>query len=396
MVRNKILIKILAIIALCAFIGVSVLTVIPINSNAASVTDAQRKQKEAKQKENDAKTWQNNEMQKRADLDKQITAAQVQIDGYEDKINEKTKEIEESQAKIEALTRDLQDQNSAYNERAKVLIEKGNVSYFEIIMKSKSIEDFLTRMSVVKEITKYDSKKLQEIKDSMAQVEELKQQLLVQKNEVITLKQQIDSKKEELDGYRAESQQIIDQLSQDITAYEKEYQEAVKAEEQARAEAEALRKQANAQAGAYSKGSSGPSASAPAYTGGQFLWPSNTTLVTSGYGGRKSPGGIGSRNHKGVDIGAPYGSNVYAAADGKVLVAGYNTGGYGNYVVIDHGGGYSTLYGHNSSLCVSAGQIVSRGQIIAKCGSTGNSTGPHVHFEIHVNGTAVNPLQYFR
>ena len=90
MVRNKILIKILAIIALCAFIGVSVLTVIPINSNAASVTDAQRKQKEAKQKENDAKTWQNNEMQKRADLDKQITAAQVQIDGYEDKINEKT------------------------------------------------------------------------------------------------------------------------------------------------------------------------------------------------------------------------------------------------------------------------------------------------------------------
>lgn len=396
MIRNKIIIRVFAIIALCAFIGVSLLTIVPIYSQAASISDAQRKQQEAKQKENDAKTWQNNEIQKRMELDKQITEAQVQIDGYEDKINEKTKAIEESQAQIDALTVDLQDQNSSYNERAKVLIEKGNISYFEIIMKSKSIEDFLTRISVIKEITKYDSKKLQEIKDSMAQVEELKQQLLVQKNEVITLKQQIDSKKQELDGYRAESQQIIDQLSQDINAYEKEYQEAVKAEEAARAEAEALRKQANAQAGAYSGGSSGASASAPAYTGGKFLWPSNTTLITSGFGGRKSPGGIGSINHKGVDIGAPYGSNIYAAADGKVLVAGYNTGGYGNYVVIDHGGGFSTLYGHASSLCVSSGQIVSRGQLIAKCGSTGNSTGPHVHFEIHVNGTAVNPLQYFK
>ena len=126
------------------------------------------------------------------------------------------------------------------------------------------------------------------------------------------------------------------------------------------------------------------------------MWPSNTTrLVTSPYGYRIHPVTGKSRFHAGIDIGAAHGTSILAANDGVVIVSGYNSGGYGNYVVINHGGGYTTLYAHCSSLLVSVGQKVSRGQVIARCGSTGMSTGPHIHFEVQVNGTTTNPMQYF-
>ena len=101
------------------------------------------------------------------------------------------------------------------------------------------------------------------------------------------------------------------------------------------------------------------------------------------------------KTHTGIDIGASHGTNIYAAASGTVLVSGWNSGGYGNYVVIDHGGGITTLYGHCSTLLVSSGQTVTKGQVIAKVGSTGMSTGPHLHFEVLKNGAHTNPMAYF-
>lgn len=127
--------------------------------------------------------------------------------------------------------------------------------------------------------------------------------------------------------------------------------------------------------------------------GKNWKWPSKTHTITSGFGRRKSPGGIGSTNHMGIDIGAPFGSSVYASKGGKVTAAGY-AGGYGNLVSINHGGGWNTLYGHNSKLLVSAGSRVRQGQTIAKVGSTGNSTGPHIHFGMKKGGGFVNPLKY--
>ena len=118
-------------------------------------------------------------------------------------------------------------------------------------------------------------------------------------------------------------------------------------------------------------------------------------MITSPYGTRTHPVTGRVKRHAGVDIGAGYGTNIYAANSGTVLVAGWNSGGYGNYVVIDHGGGITTLYGHCSSLCVSKGQTVTKGQVIAKVGSTGMSTGPHLHFEVLKNGSTTNPMSYF-
>ena len=129
---------------------------------------------------------------------------------------------------------------------------------------------------------------------------------------------------------------------------------------------------------------------------GGYIWPTNDTrLVTSPVGGRASPGGIGSTNHQGIDIGAAYGTNILAAKSGTVILAGWY-GGYGNCVIIQHGsGGYYTTYGHMSRILVYEGQEVSQGQVIGLCGSTGWSTGPHIHFEIHEAGVVKNPLDYF-
>jgi murein DD-endopeptidase MepM/ murein hydrolase activator NlpD len=375
-VRNKTLIRIFAILALAVFLGFTILTSLPMGANAISSQEAQRK-KDA------AKAQQNKELEKRRKIDAQISEIQKEIDVFQAQINEKVAKINESEEKINQLTVDLQNQNAAYNERAKSMIKRGNVSYLEIVLRSKSTQDLLTRVSVLKHVAKYDTKKLQEIRDSMTEVEELKEKLLEEKAEVVALKEEQDAKKAVLDGYRAESQAIIDKLQKDINSYEAQYKAAKKAEEAARAAA--YRAQTS---GSYSVPSN--------FVGGQFAWPSNTTLVTSPYGYRVHPVLGNQRFHSGVDIGAPYGSSIFAANSGTVIVSGYNSGGYGNYVVISHGGGYSTLYAHCSSLLVSAGQQVSKGQVIAKCGSTGMSTGPHIHFEIQLNGKTTNPMSYYR
>ena len=132
------------------------------------------------------------------------------------------------------------------------------------------------------------------------------------------------------------------------------------------------------------------------YTGGKFAWPvPSTQRITSQYGYRNHPVYKTKKFHSGIDIGAAYGVDIVAAADGVVTLATTN-GGYGKCVIINHGSGITTLYGHNSTMLVESGQRVTKGQIIAKAGSTGVSTGPHLHFEVRINGSTVDPLQYYR
>ncbi len=384
--NRTLLTRILAIIALAAFLAVSILSVLPQRPvYAVSVNEAQRQQQEATRKKEEAVTNQKEEIARREEIDAQISEVQSAINGYQSEIDRKNVAIEASEQKINRLTADIQVQNAHYNKRAKRLIKKGNVSYAEILLQSKSIDDMLTRISIVKRVAKYDSDKLDEIESSMTEVKQLKEELLVQKSEVLKLKAVQDEKKAELDGYRQESQAIIDDLQKDIETFQKEYDRAKQLEAQARAEAERARQQSQTK---YNLPST--------YTGGAFHWPSATThLVTSPYGYRIHPVTGKSRFHAGIDIGAAYGTAILAANAGVVIVSGYNAGGYGNYVVINHGGGYTTLYAHCSSVNVSVGQQVSRGQVIASCGSTGMSTGPHIHFEVQYNGQTTNPMQYF-
>jgi len=381
--KNKVFIRVFAVVALLAFLTVSIIAMLPSGANAVSISEAQQQQEDAKKKGDEAREAQQAEIQRREEIDAQITEVEAKILAYEIEINEKVKKIDETTAQIEKLTCDLVEQNTAYTERAKALIKKGDVSYVEILLKAKSVEDLLTRIAVLKQVAKYDSEQIAKIEKSMKEVEALKETLLEEKEAVILLKEEQDAQKATLEELRAESQQIIDELQEDIDAFDAQYEAAKKAEEEARAAA-----QQAANSGNYD---------IPAnFVGGQFLWPSATTIITSPYGYRIHPVTGKQRFHSGVDIGASYGTNIFAANSGTVVVSGYNSGGYGNYVVINHGGGYSTLYAHCSSLLVSAGQQVSQGQVIATCGSTGMSTGPHIHFEIQLNGQTTNPLQYFQ
>ena len=234
MLKNKLFIRILAIVALVAFVAMSLfLSISPITANATSVQEAQRRQQEATQKKEAAIASQNEEIKKREELDKQISAVQAEIDAYQEKIDQITQAIEARENKINVLTVDMQKQNSDYNERAKRLIKKGNISYTEIILRSKSVEDMLSRASIVKRVAEYDSDKLKEIENSMDDVEKMKENLLIQKQEVIDLKAEQDEQKKVLDGYRQESQTIIENLQKDIETFEREYELAKQAEAQA-------------------------------------------------------------------------------------------------------------------------------------------------------------------
>ena len=180
-----------------------------------------------------------------------------------------------------------------------------------------------------------------------------------------------------------EKQQVlIEKLSQDEKAAKKAYEAAEKKyeEEERKAQEEIRRSQM--------------SYLASKYTGGKFAWPAPSgTRITSPFGYRNHPLSHTYSLHRGIDISTAYGSDIVAGEDGVVTIAKHN-GSYGKYIVINHGNGYTTLYAHNSQLLVSVGQTVKRGQVIAKAGSTGNSTGPHCHFEVSYNGELQNPLNY--
>ena len=214
MLKNKVIMRVMAIIALIAFLATCIYVAVPpMFANADKITDAQKDQNKAQQKIDSANDWRKKEIQKREELDKQISTVQSEIDKYESQINEKTNQISQTQQQIDDLSKDLIKQNEDYMERAKLLIQKGNISYG------------------------YDSKRLEEIKNSMKEVEELQSQLITQKEAVIKIKTEQDIKKAELDGYRQESQKIIDQLQVDIDAFQAEYEEAKKREQQARIDA---------------------------------------------------------------------------------------------------------------------------------------------------------------
>ncbi|MBQ6998934.1 MAG: peptidoglycan DD-metalloendopeptidase family protein [Clostridia bacterium] len=234
-------------------------------------------------------------------------------------------------------------------------------------------------MDVMEQIADYDNTLLTELKENEQVIEAIKIEIENERAQVMSIMEQSLAKKRQLAQKQAASQKILNDLAQTEKEITQELKKAKEAENAARNEIARL-----------------VSGDGSRYVGGKFLWPStNSYRITSPYSMRVHPTLGVYKQHTGIDIGASYGTNVLAAADGTVIIAGWNNA-YGNYVVINHGGGVTTLYGHNSSLTVSKGQKVSRGQVIAKVGSTGYSTGPHIHFEVQVNGSPVNPMSYLQ
>lgn len=348
------------------------------------------KQKQAEIKSKEAQK--DAQVAKRMELDTQISGLEEDIDDVESVIREKDAEIQEKNNRIEELQQVIDKNKDTLKQRVRIMYEYGNSSYLEVLLQANGFGDLLTRISVLQDIVSHDNKIIDDYIASQTELEAAKQTIVTEREEQVSAKSILESKKSELKTLQSEKQQIIDSLNADINALEKE-EKAAEAEYNSimsqvkKAQQELQKKQSSssssASSGAVKKGT------------GQFLWPAAAGgRITSGYGRREKPNAAATSIHRGIDIGVASGTNVLAADGGTVIVAGSGRS-YGNYVVIDHGNGYTTLYAHNSRLCVSVGESVSRGQVIAKAGSTGNSTGPHIHFEVSYNGSLVNPMNFF-
>ena len=349
-----------------------------------------------------------------ASLDSQLADVQGQIDATNAELEQTEAALEQTKIDLAAAREKEQKQYETLKLRIKVMYKKGETGYLEILLAAEDITSLLNSTEYISKISDYDSNLLQSLQETRTQIEAFEKQQEEEVERIKQLKEELEAQEAELQGILDEKAAYIQSLNVTIEYTEEYIQELennismeqqalaeIEAEIRAAAAAAAAAAEAAAQEAASGSGDGGGSyvpdvsgASKPSYGGG-WVWPSDTTMLTDTYGYQDWRGGL----HNGIDIGAGYGSPIYAAASGTVWIAGYSSSA-GNWVVIDHGGGVLSVYMHASALYVSSGQYVSAGQSIAAVGSTGWSTGPHLHFGVMVgssggyDGYWVDPLGY--
>lgn len=338
-------------------------------------------------------------------LNTQIININEQISAYNLLIADKQDELDTAEDRLEAL-------NQENKERIRTMEEEGEVSYWEVLFKANSFSDLLDRLNMVEEIAASDKRRLQELSDAANKVEEAQAELETEKGELETTKKDLDDTQTEMNEKSKESEALLQELLQkadDLEALEEECKEqenaflkqiaAMEVQFNAAKQREweawkATSVPATTAAGG-TNGSGGTSGSSGGSSGGSGGWqvPCSYTSITSPFGNRVSPTSGASTYHQGVDLDTGTGDRVYASRAGVVTVAGWGNAA-GNYVQINHQDGFSSIYMHLSSYCVSAGQIVSAGELIGLTGATGITTGDHLHFGISYNGVYVNPCNY--
>jgi len=312
-------------------------------------------------------------------LEKDIIQTENQITSTEDRITFLQESITATETDIEEAEQNLQEKSDLLSSRLVVLHEEGEVSYLEVLLSSTDFKDFLTRYEMVNSIIEQDVDLIASINQEKQDLEMKKSDLEVKKKELESALKQQEAMREQLDGQKQEKKQILGSVQQERAAFEK-----------ALAELEENSRQLEAMIRKLQGGST------EALGTGVYTWPTpGYTSITSPYGMRYHPILKQRKMHTGVDIGAPMSATIVAADSGKIIHAGW-MGGYGQVLVIDHGNGISTLYAHQSAFLVGNGETVSKGQAIGKVGSTGWSTGPHLHFEVRINGSYTDPMPYIQ
>lgn len=325
-------------------------------------------------------------LQRRKLLDQQVANTSAQIQNLESQISEYSALITQSEEELAETERQEAEQYELFCKRVRAMEEQGTVDYWSVLFRANSFGDLLSRLDAVNEIMEYDQRVIAQLKALQAEIEEKKASLEASKSQTESAKGELVAKKKELDAQRQQAIALI----QEIQSNENQYESALSAldaeEERIQANIVKLSRELAAQQAAQGKPTQSSS--------GGYIWPVDSRYITSTVGGRTSPGGVGSTNHKGTDIGrVGYTSPIYASKAGTVIVSQYSSS-YGNYVVVSHGSGNTTLYAHMSSRKVEVGQYVNQGAVLGITGSTGNSTGPHLHFEITENGVRINPLSH--
>lgn len=345
------------------------------------IDKASKEKQEALDKIKNAETQKNDVVAQSEELEREIDIIQTEIFAIDEIIADADAQIAEKEAEIAQYEADIEQQNDEFKRVLRFMDETSTSTYLDLLLSASSFSEFLTHLETINEITEHDMAIIDEMVSLKNSVEAAKAAVEAKKAEQEEARVIASDKEEVLQTKLDEKEALTKELEEDIEKYKAVYEEA-------RRQEEAL------------KTSLAPSLSKETdtvkYTGGVFCWPAPSyTRISSPYGYRIHPVYKTKKFHSGVDMAAPGGTNILAAADGTVKMAGWN-GGYGNCVVIDHGGGVSTLYGHAQRLLVSKGQKVTRGQVIALVGTTGTSTGNHLHFEVLLNGKTTDPMAYLR
>ena len=389
---------------------------------AGSIGDLQQEQHQVHNKKDDVKKDLANKGKEKQSLTDQLTSINKEINSVEHSINGLNKDIDSVRDKIGNKKKEIQKKQAEFDDRMEVLNQRmkhmyqyGDVSFLDVLLNSSNLTDFLTRFEYLTYVLHNDQELLDEVNSMKVSLESEKKSLDLMKDGLEEKKQEQQSKSEELASAGKKKEKLVAQISEeedalyDILADLERESNALSSqikklqEEEAKRQEEANKNNGgnanngghhnnggNGQNGGNGGGISNGGNKAP----GAYLWPCpSSRVITSNFGYRIHPITGKKRLHSGMDIGAPKGSPVVASANGTVIMSQYY-GSYGNCIIVDHGGGMATLYAHMSSLNASKGQRVKAGQTIGRVGSTGASTGNHLHFEVRVNGTPVNPAGY--
>lgn len=325
-----------------------------------------------------------------AELDAELAAIQDHIAELNVQITEKEAEIVKTQEELEKAKETEANQYEAMVQRIQSMYEEGESSYLEMIFSGESIAEILNNVEYIEQISAYDKQQLVKYQEIRQLVEVTEQTLLSEKALLDETKEGVLAEEAAMEELIADKEQTLKEYDSNISTKEQAIQEYEADIQEQKEIIEAL----EAAIAAEKKKILEQQGSLMTYDGGQFKFPlASYTRLSDDYGMRMHPTLGVEKFHNGIDLAAPTGTAIYAAYDGKVVAASYSSS-MGNYIMIDHGDSLYTIYMHASKLYVSTGDIVVRGETIAAVGSTGRSTGPHLHFGVRLNGEYVSPWNY--
>ncbi len=395
---NKKLRFIAAVVVSCSLMSSTVL--------ADDLSDAKSKSEEIetqiesnKAKVSELEENRDNILSEISELDNNMDKLYSEVNNLEAQISQSTNKIEELEERSSELKKELEVSKKIMDKRLRVLYKNNGTSYIEILLSAEGFSDFFEKIDIINTLISFDNEEINKFK---ANQEELDKNIKASSEEKKTLenaKAIVDANLEELNGKKDEKTKLMAKAENELGTAEKLLAQNEAESKEILASITAMEKAASrpSRGGSISQSNTKPSnsgsSSSQVSTNGMYSITGTRYAITSPFGYRTSPVGRGQEFHKGIDIGAPYGAPVYSLKAGTVTYAGWMEG-YGNVVVVSHGD-ISTLYAHNSSLSVSVGQTVSGGQQLSNVGSTGWSTGPHIHFEVIKNGTNIDPAPYY-
>lgn len=391
MTAKRILRTVSALLALVIF-AMAVVPVSPALAVSQSEIDALEEQRdelkaerEDMQAEIDAlKDEQAGVLEQKRALDEQNEVYRQELELIEEQVELYTRLVDEKASELEKAMAAEEEQLATYRQHVRAMEENGKYTYLSIIFGSKSLSELMSNLDMIGEIMEADKRIYDQYTEARERAEEIKAEYEATLEQLGEKQEEYEAEKAELEAKIAEASALIEQLEEEINSNYELYLEVLAQEEALESDIQNKIAELERQEAANSITSTGT-----------YIWPLPGYSPGSAYGWRMHPIYHEMRFHAGEDIGAPTGTPILAADSGVAAVYPDNGNGYGNYIMINHGGGRVTLYAHMSAFAISNGASVTQGQVIGYVGSTGNSTGPHLHFEVRVNGATTDPKQYF-